>query len=216
MCLWEYSVYARVTDPEHKWYGQTVLCAPWFEPVIALNPEDRYALVSLHAQAPYGRYLFGAQHLELAQVDIVDFGGYKKETFVPKQQGELLVRVTAKDCIRQTFRCGGKGGQNVNKVETGVRLIHEPSGAVAEGREHRTQGQNERAAFDRLARDPKMQQWLRLESARKLGLIADAEREVDQSLHPNNLVVEGKDENGRWVVIDHKLDQEVGKGPNDV
>ena len=56
---------------------------------------------------------------------------------------ELLFRVTMKDCDRQTFRAGGKGGQNQNKRDTGVRIIHRASGAVGESREHRTQGQNE-------------------------------------------------------------------------
>lgn len=36
----------------------------------------------------------------------------------------LLFSVTIKDCEVQTFRSGGKGGQNVNKVESGVRIIH--------------------------------------------------------------------------------------------
>jgi protein subunit release factor B len=73
---------------------------------------------------------------------------------------EKILSVTKDDCIRQTFRCGGKGGQNVNKVETGVRWIHEPSGARAESREHRTQGQNEREAWLRLAKHPAMLYWI--------------------------------------------------------
>lgn len=54
------------------------------------------------------------------------------------------------DFRRETFRCGGKGGQKQNKTETGVRITDLVTGMSAEGREHRTQAQNQKAAFERL------------------------------------------------------------------
>ncbi len=81
----------------------------------------------------------------------------------------LLFSVTKKDLTRQTFRCPGKGGQNVNKVETGVRFIHEPSGAVGHSCTHRHQHQNEVAAFERLAHSAKFKAWHKIECARRLG-----------------------------------------------
>lgn len=55
-----------------------------------------------------------------------------------------------RDLTIQTFRCPGKGGQNVNKVETGVRIKHEPTGLVATSVTARTQYLNKKLALERL------------------------------------------------------------------
>lgn len=66
----------------------------------------------------------------------------------------LLFSVTLADCDVQTFRAGGKGGQNQNKRDTGVRIIHRASGARGEARDERSQLQNKRAAFKRMTGHP--------------------------------------------------------------
>ena len=61
------------------------------------------------------------------------------------------LHLSKKDFRVDTFRCGGKGGQNVNKRDTGVRITHIETGISCESREHRTQAMNKKAAFRRLA-----------------------------------------------------------------
>lgn len=108
-----------------------------------------------------------------------------------------------KDFEIQTFRCGGHGGQKVNKTSSGVRIIHNESGARGECRNHRSQKQNRDEAFKRLIKDPKFKIWLN----RKLYNIEELEKElercIDESMQPKNLKIEEKI-NGEWGVIKTK------------
>lgn len=63
---------------------------------------------------------------------------------------ELLYSFTKKDFRVDTFRAGGKGGQNQNKRDSGVRITHIESGLSSESREHRDQLTNKKAAFEKL------------------------------------------------------------------
>ncbi|HQR35809.1 MAG TPA: peptide chain release factor-like protein [Blastocatellia bacterium] len=56
-----------------------------------------------------------------------------------------------RDCDVEFFVAGGPGGQHRNKVETGVRLTHGPSGLVVTATERRSQSANREAAFERMA-----------------------------------------------------------------
>ncbi|KAJ1449476.1 hypothetical protein M885DRAFT_449140 [Pelagophyceae sp. CCMP2097] len=60
------------------------------------------------------------------------------------------VDLVAKDLDVQTMRSGGAGGQNVNKVETAVRVRHVPTGLAVKCSIHRTQLENKAAAMDML------------------------------------------------------------------
>ena len=55
-----------------------------------------------------------------------------------------------KECRVDTFRAGGKGGQHQNTADSGVRLVHRPTGIRAESRTERSQLQNRRRALARL------------------------------------------------------------------
>jgi protein subunit release factor B len=100
---------------------------------------------------------------------------------------ERVLHITAKDCVRQTFRAGGKGGQNQNKRDTGVRFIHPPSGARGEARDERTQAANTRLAWRRMAESPEFQRWVRIEHSRAVGRL---EAELDHALRAENLQIE--------------------------
>lgn len=115
-----------------------------------------------------------------------------------EKKRELLFSVTIKDCVVETFRSGGKGGQNQNKRSTGVRIKHPPSGAVGECRNHRQQIQNKREAFKRMFESKKFKLWHRLETARAMGK-PSIEELVEKAMDPKNIKTEVKDEKGRWI-----------------
>jgi protein subunit release factor B len=92
-----------------------------------------------------------------------------------------------RDCTEAFFVASGPGGQNRNRVETGVRLIHRPSGLVVTATERRSQHANRERAFERMAerleqfqhrpttriptRSTKASHQRRLQSKRRTGLI---------------------------------------------
>lgn len=105
--------------------------------------------------------------------------------------------MTLADCDVETKRGSGKGGQNRNKRDTAVRIVHRDSGAVGESQEQRSQWQNKKTAFDRMVATPKFKVYL---NKRILMENKDPEAEVRRAMQPQNIKAEGW--NGSdWEII---------------
>lgn len=115
---------------------------------------------------------------------------------------EPIFSITLADCEVQTFRAGGPGGQNQNKRDTGVRIIHPPSGARGESREERSQLQNKKLAFRRMADHPLFRAWVARQSHTYKEAEKRAEQWVDQQMNDPSTVKFEVRHKGRWVGVD--------------
>lgn len=80
-----------------------------------------------------------------------------------------MFSLTAADCRWDVFRGSGDGGQKKQKTSSGVRCVHEPSGAEGKATDSRMQSVNRKTAFERMVATPEFQSWLTLKIEAGLG-----------------------------------------------